>query len=103
MNRTSAKRRKIWTFSRAAWSAPASERVELPKLRKLVLGPFHSDLNPIGVMSADFVAGQILWQAEIGLPLIIVTPNPATLLVMPLVELGRLIYNRMFRISRRDP
>lgn len=85
------------------WSAPASERVELPKLRKLVLGPFHSDLNPIGVMSADFVAGQILWQAEIGLPLIIVTPNPATLLVMPLVELGRLIYNRTCGISRRDP
>ena len=85
------------------WSAPASERVELPKLRKLVLGPFHSDLNPIGVMSADFVAGQILWQAEIGLPLIIVTPNPATLLVMPLVELGRLIYNRICGISRRDP
>ena len=85
------------------WSAPRQERSQLPMLRKLVLGPFRSELNPIGVMSADFVAGQILWQAERGLPLIIVTPNPITLLVMPLTELGRLIYNRIFRISRRDP
>ena len=84
------------------WSAPRQERSQLPMLRKLVLGPFRSELNPIGVMSADFVAGQILWQAERGLPLIIVTPNPITLLVMPLTELGRLIYNRIFRISRRD-
>ena len=47
-------------------------------LRKLVLGPFRSDLNPIGVMSADFVANQILRQADMGLPLIVVTPNPIT-------------------------
>ena len=53
-------------------------------------------------MSADFVAGQILWQAGIGLPLIIVTPNPLTLLVMPLTELGRLLYNRIFRINHPD-
>ena len=84
------------------WSAPRRERANLPKLRKLVLGPFRSELNPIGVMSADFVAGQILWQAEIGLPLIIVTPNPLTLLVMPLTELGRLLYNRIFRINHPD-
>ena len=85
------------------WSASRLERANLPKLRKLVLGPFRSELNPIGVMSADFVAGQILRQAELGLPLIIVTPNPITLLVMPMTELGRLIYNRIFRINHRDP
>ncbi len=84
------------------WSAPAHERVGLPKLRKLVLGPFRSDLNPIGVMSADFVANQILRQAAIGLPLIVVTPNPITWVMMPLTELGRLIYNRIFRVSRPD-
>ena len=85
------------------WSAPSRERSNLPKLRKLVLGPFRSDLNPIGVMSADFVAGQILWQADLGLPLIIVTPNPITLLAMPLIELGRWIYNRSLRVNRHDP
>ena len=85
------------------WSVPSRERSKLPKLRKLVLGPFRSDLNPIGVMSADFVAGQILWQADLGLPLIIVTPNPITLLAMPLIELVRWIYNRSLRVNRHDP
>ena len=85
------------------WSAPRQERTKLPKMRKLVLGPFRSDLNPIGVMSADFVAAQILWQADVGLPLIIVTPNPITLLAMPLIELGRLAYNRVLWIKRHDP
>lgn len=82
------------------WSAPRQQRNGLPKLRKLVLGPFRSDLNPIGVMSADFVAEQILWQAELGLPLVIVSPNPLTLLLMPLIELGRLTYNRVLWTNR---
>ena len=85
------------------WSARDQERAKLPKLKKLVLGPFRSKLNPIGVMSADFVASQILWQADLGLPLIIVTPNPLTLLAMPLIELGRLAYNKILWINRRDP
>jgi hypothetical protein len=69
-------------------------------IRKLVLGPFRSDLNPIGVMSADFVAKQILGQASLGSRLIIVTPNPLTYLLMPLNELGRRLYSRLF--SRPD-
>ena len=85
------------------WSAPRHHRTRLPTLRKLVLGPFRSSLNPIGVMSADFVAGQILWQADLGLPLIIVTPNPLTLLAMPLIELGRLTYNRLLWANHHDP
>ena len=85
------------------WSAPLRQRNNQPRLRKLVLGPFRSELNPIGVMSADFVAGQILWQADMGLPLIIVTPNPITLLLMPLTEISRWIYNRTLRFSHRDP
>ena len=68
-----------------------------------MLGPFRSDLNPIGVMSADFVANQILRQADMGLPLIVVTPNPITWMVMPFTELGRLVYNRIFRVSHPDP
>tara|TARA_B100001063_G_scaffold148609_1_gene138641 strand:- start:1246 stop:2034 length:789 start_codon:yes stop_codon:yes gene_type:complete len=84
------------------WSAPREERNKLPKLRKLVLGPFRSELNPIGLMSADFVSSQILWQADLGLPLIIVTPNPLTLLAMPLIELGRLAYNKILWINHHD-
>lgn len=71
------------------------------RIRKLVLGPFRSDLNPIGVMTADFVARRILILARLNLPLIIVTPNPLTYLLMPLNELGRWIYSKA--LNRRDP
>ncbi len=68
--------------------------------RKLVLGPFRSTLNPIGVMNADFVAGQILFQAGLGARLIVVTPNPLTFVLMPLSELARWLYSRV--LNRRD-
>ena len=70
-------------------------------LRKLVLGPFRSSLNPIGVMGADFVAAQILRQAGWGFRLVIVTPNPLTYVLMPLNELARRIYSRA--LNRPDP
>jgi len=81
------------------WSIPQRHLSGLPNLRKLVLGPFRSNLNPIGVMSATFVAKQVLVQARLGLPLIVVTPNPLTYVLMPLTELGRWLYNRAFRIN----
>jgi hypothetical protein len=61
----------------------------------LVLGPFRSALNPVGVMSADFVAGQILNQAQLGCNLIIVTPNPLTYLLMPMATVSRWVYFRL--------
>ncbi|MEI8251120.1 MAG: NAD-dependent epimerase/dehydratase family protein [Synechococcus sp. ELA057] len=71
------------------------------RLRRLVLGPFRSALNPIGVMPADWVAGQVLMQAcDWDLGLVIVTPNPLTYVLMPLATLGRWLY---FRISSRAP
>jgi hypothetical protein len=76
------------------------ERSQLT-IRKLVLGPFRSILNPVGVMNADFVAGQILFQAGLGSRLIVVTPNPLTLLILPLSELARRLYSR--GLNRRDP
>ena len=33
------------------------------KIRKLILGPFRSTLNPIGIMNANFVANQIIIQS----------------------------------------
>jgi NAD(P)-dependent dehydrogenase (short-subunit alcohol dehydrogenase family) len=53
------------------------------RIRRLVLGPFRSALNPYGVMSAGFVAGQVIAQARRGIGLIIVTPNPLTYLLVP--------------------
>ena len=47
-----------------------------------MLGPFRSALNPIGLMSADFVAREIL-KANWDLGLVIMTPNPLTYVLMP--------------------
>jgi hypothetical protein len=65
------------------------------KVRRLVLGPFRSSLNPIGLMGAQWVADAVVAQALLGLGLIIVTPNPLTYLVMPLVTLGKWLYGRL--------
>ncbi|MEX0588233.1 MAG: short-chain dehydrogenase [Cyanobium sp.] len=65
------------------------------RIRRLVLGPFRSALNPIGVMGAGFVASQVLAQARLGCNLIIVTPNPLTYVLMPLNMLGRWLYFRL--------
>jgi len=66
------------------------------RLRRLVLGPFRSALNPIGVMTADWVAGQVLRQAvDWNCSLVIVTPNPLTYVLMPLTTLSRWAYVRL--------
>ena len=70
------------------------ERARL-QIRKLVLGPFLSELNPLGIMSADFVAKQIINQVELGLKLIIITPNPITYIMMPLNEILRTVYSKL--------
>jgi len=62
------------------------------RIRRLVLGPFRSNLNPVGVMGADFVAHEIVRQAGWNCSLIIVTPNPFIYLLMPLTTLGRWLY-----------
>ena len=64
-------------------------------IRRLVLGPFRSALNPVGLMDADFVAGQILFQASLGLKLILVSPNPLVYGLMPLTLLSRWFYARL--------
>lgn len=67
------------------------------RIRKLVLGPFRSELNPIGLMAADVVAKNVILQAEMGFNLIIVTPNPLTYIFMPITELVRFIYSNLVR------
>ena len=70
------------------------------RVRRLVLGPFRSELNPIGLMGANFVANQVLTQAHWGCNLIIVTPNPLTYVLMPLTTLGRWLY---YSLTSRGP
>ncbi len=71
-------------------------------IRKLILGPFKSGLNPYGVMSAEGVARAIVRLANWGIRDIIVTINPITYLVFPLKELSQSLYFRLFSRSAKD-
>ena len=62
------------------------------KIKKIILGPFKSDLNPIGVMSPEFVSKMIYSLANLNLFLIIVSPNPLTYIVFPVKELYIFLY-----------
>lgn len=61
-------------------------------IRKIILGPFKSNLNPIGVMSADWVAGVVIALARGGVNNIIVTINPFTYLLFPIKEFSQALY-----------
>ncbi len=63
-------------------------------IKKLILGPFKSKLNPQGIMKPEFVAKKIIQKAEKGDYLIIVSPNPISYLLMPVVESIRILYSR---------
>jgi monoglucosyldiacylglycerol epimerase len=65
-------------------------------VRKLILGPFKSNLNPIGVMSADWVAKQIINLAQRDVRNIIVSINPITYIVFPLKEFLVSTYFQLF-------
>ena len=64
-------------------------------IKKLILGPFKSKLNPQGILNPKFVAREIIRKAEKKDYLIIVTPNPITYLLMPLVEYSRILYSKL--------
>jgi monoglucosyldiacylglycerol epimerase len=65
-------------------------------IRKLVLGPFKSNLNPIGILSAPWVAQQIVFWAKHDVRNIIVTINPLTFITFPLKEWSQSLYFRLF-------
>ncbi len=64
-------------------------------IRKLILGPFKSSLNPVGIMSAPWVAWAIVALAKRDFRDIIVTINPITYVVFPLKELFQSLYFRL--------
>ncbi|MGD1850035.1 MAG: bifunctional sterol desaturase/short chain dehydrogenase [Cyanophyceae cyanobacterium] len=72
-------------------------------IRKLVLGPFKSNLNPVGVMDANFVARGIVELAKRDFRDIIVTINPLTYVTFPLKEVSKSLYFRMFSKGKRSP
>ncbi len=66
-------------------------------IKKLILGPFKTKLNPQGIMSPEFVARKVVQKAENEAYLIIVTPNPITYLLMPFAESIRILYSRFIK------
>jgi hypothetical protein len=65
-------------------------------IRKLICGPFKSQLNPYGIMSASQVAKGILFFAKRDFRNIIVTVNPLTYILFPLKEFSTWLYYRIF-------
>ncbi|MGD1860946.1 MAG: bifunctional sterol desaturase/short chain dehydrogenase [Leptolyngbyaceae cyanobacterium] len=68
-------------------------------IRKIILGPFKSRLNPIGIMSADWIATMVIALAKRDCRNIIVTINPVTFLAFPLKEIAQSLYFRLFSQS----
>lgn len=65
-------------------------------IRKLILGPFKSQLNPYGVMSARWIAWAIVALAKRDFRDIIVTINPITYIAFPIKEFFQSLYFRLF-------
>ncbi len=65
-------------------------------IRKLILGPFKSNLNPYGIMSSQWVAWAIVGLAKRDFRDVIITINPITYLLFPIKEFCRSVYFRYF-------
>ena len=61
-------------------------------IRKIILGPFKSKLNPIGIMNPEFVSKKIYDLANSKRYLIIISPNPLTYILFPLKEFYNFLY-----------
>ena len=70
-------------------------------IKKVILGPFKSDLNPIGIMSPDLVASLILYVSNLSNYLIIVSPNPLTYILFPLREFYFFVYYQFLKFFKR--
>ena len=71
-------------------------------IRKIILGPFKSDLNPIGIMSPELVASLIFYISKISNYLIVVSPNPLTYILFPLKEFYYFIYYQILKHCKRS-
>jgi len=61
-------------------------------IKKIILGPFKSEFNPIGIMSPKFVSKKIYHLVNSKKYLIIISPNPLTYLLFPLKEFFNFLY-----------
>ncbi len=70
-------------------------------VKKIILGPFKSDLNPIGVMSPESVASLIFYVSKISNYLIIISPNPITYILFPLREFYFFVYFQLLSFFKK--
>ena len=69
------------------------------KIKKIICGPFKSELNPIGIMSPEYVAKMVYKFATKNRYLIIISPNPLSYLLFPLKELYIFFYCKILHIT----
>ncbi len=62
------------------------------KIKKIILGPFKSELNPLGIMNPRFVSNNIYNFANLNIFLIIVSPNPLSYILFPIKEIYYFLY-----------
>ena len=70
------------------------------KIKKIILGPFKSELNPIGILSPEFVSNNIYNLANLNIFLIIISPNPISYIIFPIKELYYFLYCKFLKILR---
>ena len=70
------------------------------KIKKIILGPFKSELNPLGIMNPQFVSNSICNFANLNIFLIIVSPNPFSYVLFPIKEFYYFLYCKFLMISK---
>ena len=70
------------------------------KIKKIILGPFKSELNPIGIMNPQFISNNIYKLANLNIFLIIISPNPLSYILFPIKEFYYFLYCRFLIISK---
>jgi len=70
-------------------------------IKKIILGPFKSDLNPIGIMSPKLVANLIFYFTKISNYLIIVSPNPLTYILFSMREFYFFVYYQFLKFFNK--
>jgi len=73
------------------------------KIKKIILGPFKSELNPIGIMSPEFVSKNIYNFASLNIFLIIISPNPLSYILFPIKEFYYFLYCKLLKILKSNP
>ena len=88
---------QIITFKKNSFTKNQNKKFTI---RKIILGPFKSKLNPIGIMTPDLVAALISLLTKTPSFLIIITPNPLSYFVFPIKEFYFFIYCKFLNLLK---